>query len=462
MDPLSITASVISLAAVVRETVRLVQGIKDGGNDRVQIATEVKGLLIVLRSVEGFCETVDDDATASWIQALRSISEENGILECARTELQKLNEILKPRTGHQRLIQSVRWPLLDKVTVNRTLQHVLRLRESMTSVLEQASTSMTQSILSDTKDLHDALQNDNIHSVLEWLSPLNMLAKQVSLTEGCGDGSGKWFIDTPHFNFWKQSKKDILWCPGIPGAGKTVMSSIVARHLQEAVEGQNVGVFMLFISFNDPATQSVESLLEALLKQAIQATKSLRPGVQELYQKHLTNQTRPTRNELTSQIGLAFAEYAKVYLVVDALDEILQESARIDLLQTLWDLEGEANVFITSRSLPNIQQHFKTSNQMCDMCENRSLKTFYRCLDCPDWDACIECYSSERSMCVPGHQHMKQFHVYCIEISAKIEDLESYIKSRIKKSCSLESIIAKKSGLQKEIIDTITRLAEER
>ena len=462
MDPLSITASVVSLAAVVRETVRLVQGIKDGGTDRVQIATEVKGLLIVLRSVEGFCETVDEDATAPWIEALRSISEDGGILECAQSELQKLNEFLKPKTGHQKLVQTVRWPLLDKVSVNRTLQHVIRLKESMTSVLEQANTSMTKSILSDTKDLHDALQSDNINAILEWLSPLNMLAKQASLTEAWAEGSGKWLLNMPYFSLWEQSKKGIMWCPGIPGAGKTVMSSIVAQHLQKSSEEHDIGVFVLYISFNEPATQKVDQLLEALLKQMVQAAKTLSPGLQDLYQKHFAKQTRPTRTELISEIQFMLSIYTQAYLIVDALDEMLEEIARLDLIQTLWDLDSNANLFITSRLLPTIQQLFKTNMHLCDLCGTHSLKTFYRCLECPDWDACTSCYSPDRTMCTPGHKHMRQFRVCCVEISAKREDLESYIRTRIRTSGSLESIIAKKSGLQQDIIDTVTRLAEQR
>ena len=177
MDPLSISASVISLAAVVRETVRLVKEIKDGGSDRIRIATEVKSLLIVLRSIEGFCKTLEEDASAPWILALRSLSKPGGIIACASTTLERLNETLKPKSGHQKLIQSLRWSFLIKADVNSTMQHVMRLNQSMASVLEQANSSITQSIKTDTKDMRNALQHDNIRAILEWLSPLNMLAK---------------------------------------------------------------------------------------------------------------------------------------------------------------------------------------------------------------------------------------------------------------------------------------------
>ena len=294
MDPLSVSASIAALATVVRETVRLVRGVKDGGNERINIAMEVKSLLIVLKSVEGYCETIEEDVSAPWILALHSLSEDGGTFEHTRAALEKLNKTLQPKTGHQKVFQSLRWPILDKSDVNNTLQHVMRLNQSMTAVLEQANSSMTQSIKADTKSIHDALQDENTNAVVEWLSPLNMLAKQASLTNASGEGNGRWLLESKPLQSWTQGERSILWCPGIPGAGKTFLSSIVVQHLRKVSKDKRIGVFVLYCSYNDPQTQSIEFLVAELLKQAIQATNEVCPSLQDLYQLHQKNQTRPT------------------------------------------------------------------------------------------------------------------------------------------------------------------------
>lgn len=462
MDPLSISASIVALASVVRETVRLVKGVNEGYNERVRLAIEVKSLLVTLRSTEGYFETIEDDVTAPWMPALQNLTGDGGALQQAHIALERLNKKLQPKTGRSKVVQSLAWPLMEKSDVSDTMQHVMRLNQSMSAVLQQANISMTQGIRADTTDLHDALHSSHLNAVADWLSPLDMLAKQASLTQQRGEGTGGWLIKSNSLQFWLQNTRQLMWCPGIPGAGKTFLSSIIVQYLKDFAEDRDIGVFMLYCSFNDPHTQSVDALLSDLLKQAIQVKNEVFHTLRKLYQAHSKSHTRLSREELVSEIEFAFSDYSKVYLVVDGLDEILQEHARLTLIEALWNVKGNVNLMITSRPLPTVEQHFCVPGVICDICHVPDLKSYYHCLECPDWDCCMSCHALGKAICFQGHRHVRQFKASRVEIKAAAEDLQSYVRMRISSSPALISILGKKPAMQQDIVDAVTRVAADR
>ncbi|KAF7319178.1 ANK-REP-REGION domain-containing protein [Mycena chlorophos] len=59
--------------------------------------------------------------------------------------------------------------------------------------------------------------------ILEWISPINFFIRQQEISRGRQENTGGWLIDHPTFNTWKVESGKLLWCPGIPGVGKTVL-----------------------------------------------------------------------------------------------------------------------------------------------------------------------------------------------------------------------------------------------
>ncbi|KAI0427227.1 hypothetical protein F5Y09DRAFT_350585 [Xylaria sp. FL1042] len=45
------------------------------------------------------------------------------------------------------------------------------------------------------------------------------------------DGTGKWFLESPKYGHWLQNDGQTLFCHGIPGGGKTVLTSVVIKQL---------------------------------------------------------------------------------------------------------------------------------------------------------------------------------------------------------------------------------------
>jgi Cdc6-like AAA superfamily ATPase len=150
----------------------------------------------------------------------------------------------------------------------------------------------------------------------------------------------------------------MLFCPGIPGAGKTTLSAAVIDHLHQQFRNDpDVGVAYLYCNFRRHGTQKLDDLVGNLLKQLASARPVLPHSVTTLYR----DGGRPSLDKLSSALWSVVAEYSRVFVVVDALDECATaERCRVSLMEQLLELNSTTgvNVFTTSRPVPDIVDMF--------------------------------------------------------------------------------------------------------
>ncbi|KAI1873110.1 uncharacterized protein JN550_003363 [Neoarthrinium moseri] len=75
-------------------------------------------------------------------------------------------------------------------------------------------------------------QDNAIQEFLESLALIDYSLQQQACIFQRQDGTGAWLLKSPDFLGWVESRARILFCPGIPGAGKTIMTSIIIEELQ--------------------------------------------------------------------------------------------------------------------------------------------------------------------------------------------------------------------------------------
>ena len=167
------------------------------------------------------------------------------------------------------------------------------------------------------------------------------------------------------FQEWVNQSRQTLFCPGIPGAGKTIITSIVVEDL--CIRFQNdasIGIAYLYCNFRRHEEQKPEDLLASLLKQLIQEQPSMPENVKSLYERHRGNRTRPSFNELSEALHSIVADYSKVFIIIDALDECqVSDGSRKRLLSEIFRVQAKtgANVFATSRFIPEIEKELEGS-----------------------------------------------------------------------------------------------------
>jgi hypothetical protein len=197
--------------------------------------------------------------------------------------------------------------------------------------------------------------------IADWLSSTNYATFQAHFLKQRQEGTGIWLLETPKFRAWVK-RGGVLFCPGIPGAGKTILSSIVINHLQEhhAVD-QNVGVVYVFFNYRQQDEQRLINILANILKQLIQATGFIPDTVTELYERCKRHGSRPQPNVLLEALVAVAKLCSHIYLIVDALDECSESGGTRDgIISELLNFRQQCNVSLlaTSRIIPEITARF--------------------------------------------------------------------------------------------------------
>ncbi|KAI0205600.1 hypothetical protein F4808DRAFT_409655 [Astrocystis sublimbata] len=245
--------------------------------------------------------------------------------------------------------------------------------------------------------------------ILKWLTPICYDGQQSDFIRQRQEGTGQWLLDSREYRHWVETKKEALFCPGIPGAGKTIITSIVIDDLKRLQRADaSIGICYVYLNFRQKDEQKLEHLLSSLIKQLAQTQPGLCAKVESLHIP-AEEKTRPSITQLVQASCAVVRDFSRTFIVVDALDECqangCRESFILELLKFVSDLE--ANVFTTSRALPAITAMFE--------------------------------------------------HAAKIEIRASNHDIARYIDGN---SARLPNFVARDSALQAEIKDTIVRDAK--
>jgi Cdc6-like AAA superfamily ATPase len=205
-------------------------------------------------------------------------------------------------------------------------------------------------------------KNEDIE-ILNWLTPVDYGPQQSDYIERRQAGTGQWLLQSIEYQAWLKTSKQTLFCPGIPGAGKTILTSIVIDHLIAMFgNDENVGIAYIYCNFRQRDVQTAEGLLRSLLKQLAQEQCSLADCVKHLYNRRGAKQTPPSFNDFSRALQSVAAMYSRVFIVVDALDECqASDRCRSTFLSELFGLQAKtgANFFATSRPIPDIEGEFK-------------------------------------------------------------------------------------------------------
>jgi Cdc6-like AAA superfamily ATPase len=156
-----------------------------------------------------------------------------------------------------------------------------------------------------------------------------------------------------------------LFCPGIPGAGKTILTAIVIDELTtQFSDDLTIGIAYMYCNFRRQDEQKINDLLASLLKQLAETQLSLPSTVKELYNRHKTKRTRPSFDGISKSLQAITALYSRVFIIVDALDECqVSNSCRQRFLLEMFNLQANhgVNLYATSRFIPEITTKFQAN-----------------------------------------------------------------------------------------------------
>ena len=269
-----------------------------------------------------------------------------------------------------------------------------------------------EAIKDDTTKIRKSIDDNTLNERIEWLSSSVYPSQQSDIIAQRQDGTGEWFLNSPEFKTWTDCPGKTLFCPGVPGAGKTMILSIAIDHLLKTPYSTDVGVAYIYFNYKACQDQTAAALLAAILKQLIQPRPLIGQFFRELFNRHAERQTKPSLEEIRDALKIAVTGLSSVFVLVDALDEC-QDYTRRQFLAELRGLRTRTDLRLmcTARSIPEVEDEIE--NEFAG-----ALK---------------------------------------LEVRAASEDMKNFVNSRIER---LPKCVRDDSALQKLVLDKISEAAD--
>ena len=257
-------------------------------------------------------------------------------------------------------------------------QHLLDVSEGAQKELKSLLNDIKNPIFRTAQSIskiQDRLRQDQRTEILRWLSAVPCELHHREANKRVLKGTGLWLLERPEYLKWQNSSSsEIFWCHGIPGAGKSVLTSIVVQTMLEQqktapAKSPPLAYFYCSEKGADPRNADPGEILRALLRQLTGRDVQLpiRGSVAQDYQYRKQQadetgaQTKALDIEETVAHILNITADDPVILVVDALDEI-DDVKRGDLFdafdQIVQESQNVVKIFISSRNDGDIVDRF--------------------------------------------------------------------------------------------------------
>ncbi|CZR56422.1 uncharacterized protein PAC_06310 [Phialocephala subalpina] len=206
------------------------------------------------------------------------------------------------------------------------------------------------------KAIEDIQRDTERRSLLDFLTTTDPSKNLNAALDKPKAQTGIWLVkDSEDFKNWKDGENSLIWLNGKAGAGKSVLSSTVVKHLEgRCVEDPYSAVAYYYYSFQGTELeQSVEEMLCSLIKQLCCRRPDTPTPLEAIRIKFMEAGHRPDRKTLENTLSATFHGFSNVFLVIDGLDECpTKNNIQKTLLETICRIhkEGHKNLHLLCTS----------------------------------------------------------------------------------------------------------------
>ena len=193
---------------------------------------------------------------------------------------------------------------------------------------------------------------DRTHQKInQWLSapdPSTNLNKALQQRQ---KGTGQWFLQSDTFSTWRSRPKSAVWLYGIPGCGKTILSSSIVTHLRSLPD---LTLVYFYFDFNDASKQTLQGLVRSLISQLYYAPKGAQKPLEKLFSSCSNGITQPSDDLLCDVLTEMIEQTEEVWIILDALDECATRKGHATAGVVSWVCSlirstGNTHLLVTSR-----------------------------------------------------------------------------------------------------------------
>lgn len=193
--------------------------------------------------------------------------------------------------------------------------------------------------------------------ILNWLDAPDPTTNYDKALESQLERTGLWFLEGEAFANWKIRKASRIWLYGIPGCGKSVLSSAIIHDLSQFCDNVpgRVVVYYYF-DFSDKQKQDVSSMLRSLICQLAQNFHKIPEDLHKAYSEYGKKRKSLSQKGLLELLRQVIKEFPQVYIVLDALDECAKWGELLKVLEDIFDWELQhLHTLMTSRREKQIE-----------------------------------------------------------------------------------------------------------
>lgn len=217
----------------------------------------------------------------------------------------------------------------------------------------------------DVQDAKNAIKDlgyeQRCEKIERWLSPPDPSTNYNKALQQRHEGSGLWFLHGGAFAKWRIRRNSFLWLYGIPGCGKTILSSAIIKHLDSTPSSQPRLSF--YFDFNDTSKQTFESMIRSLIIQLSCKNEDTWKELDSLFSSCEDGRQQPSCDSLCKVLLHMIDQVKEVWIVLDALDECTTKGEkappREKLLSWMKDLlnseQRNVHLLVTSRPEQDIK-----------------------------------------------------------------------------------------------------------
>ncbi|KAI1321681.1 hypothetical protein F5Y16DRAFT_416784 [Xylariaceae sp. FL0255] len=203
---------------------------------------------------------------------------------------------------------------------------------------------------------------------IQWLAPANVEAEHARhrKTRSICQFPGKWLLQDTYFRRWldpESSTDPSIWLTGKPGAGKTILASIV---IDEVKKISNATVLYFYCKHGDSARNSFISAARSILSQLLNQNHRFIPYFFE--KASTTGGSALLQSDEIAQemIRVAMITLERTYIIIDGLDEcghderVEMTKIFLNMMETVQsEVSGIARCFFTSQDDGMACRHFR-------------------------------------------------------------------------------------------------------
>jgi len=293
--------------AAIRDSI-----VKETGEECICVEMEAAGLMnsfpcLVIRGICDYADSHKNDRWQRYAAATAAAYAKDFLGVVPGEDLQKMRKAAE--------IAEIAEIVKDSQFTSSILQILL-----ITMRVVAKDITNIHSTTEETRSSVDRLHLDyHQREIIKWLSAPDPSTNYNKALEQRYEGSGLWFLESDAFAKWKTRRNSFLWLHGIPGCGKTILSSAIIKNLDSNLASQPLLYF--YFDFNDSNKQTLKSMLSSLISQFCYKRVETLQQLDSLFSSCEDGRRQLTSESLCKTLLDMIGQVKEVWLVLDALDE---------------------------------------------------------------------------------------------------------------------------------------------